>query len=62
MPSPVIILTAGGTIDTVYSGAAGTHQVGPSAAPGILRRARAEDSVAETRAPAAKRQRRNDRR
>ena len=48
MPSPVHLLTTGGTIDTVYSGAAGTHRVGPPAAPGILRRARVgTDSVAE---------------
>ena len=40
MPPPVHILCAGGTIDTVYSGAAGTHKVGPPAAAAILRRAR----------------------
>ena len=51
MRSPVFLLTAGGTIDTVYSGAAGTHQVGPPAAPQILRRARVGgDAVRETRA------------
>ena len=42
MPSPVYILCAGGTIDTEYSGVAGTYRVGPPAAPDILRRARVE--------------------
>ena len=41
MSSLVHILCAGGTIDTEYSGAAGTYRVGPPAAPAILRRARA---------------------
>ena len=50
MSSPVFLLTAGGTIDTVYSGAAGTHEVGPPAAPRIFRRARvARDAVREAR-------------
>ena len=46
MPPPVHILCAGGTIDTVYSGAAGTHKVGPPAAGDILRRARVGGNAA----------------
>ena len=48
---PVIILSTGGTIDTVYSGGAGTHQVGPPVASAVLRKARVgSDSVAPVRA------------
>ena len=51
MSPPITLLCAGGTIDTVYSGAAGTHRVGPPVAPDILRRARTgENVVGETRA------------